>query len=617
MNLPKYLIFFSLFHYLIINSADSKCPESFECGSFGSLEFPLSDSKNPGCGLFMVDGCVSGNPKIQFEAKGYWYDILEKKSPNKFLVRDSIRQYHLNNNSCFSFKNLSLPQSPSSSFTFSPNLTLFACTNHSSNEGVQDYFKNYDHTTCPLLTVYYRNRATDVPVARESSIPPECSVIQLPLESNQDSGDPFNLLTAEFTLEWNVSEACYKCQHGGGQCLSNSRNEFICKKGNRTFKKVFLIGGVTMTALTFTSIIFFLLIRREYRLLKLLGLQKAKKGKEQDIELFLKDHGNLAPSRYKYSDLKKMTKSFSVNLGKGGYGSVYKGKLLDGRLVAVKMLNESKGNGEEFMNEVASISRTSHINIVTLLGFCFEGSKRALIYDFMPNGSLEKFIHNTASSLAEGGLGWQKLFEIALGIARGLQYLHQGCNTRILHFDIKPHNILLDKDFNPKISDFGLAKLCPNRSSIVSMLVARGTIGYIAPEVFCRNFGEVSHKSDVYSYGMMVLEIAGGRKNIDPRDVDQTSEIYFPQYIYKQLEMDAERGASLDGIVNDNESQFAKRKLIIVGLWCIQTDPKDRPSMSKVVEMLEGKLESLQVPPKPYLSSPPRSAPNFSTSESL
>ncbi|EYU40780.1 hypothetical protein MIMGU_mgv1a005995mg [Erythranthe guttata] len=337
---------------------------------------------------------------------------------------------------------------------------------------------------------------------------------------------------------------------------------------------------------------------------------------EKDIELFLKNNGNLAPKRYKYSDIKKMTKSFSESLGKGGYGSVYKGKVSDdGRLVAVKMLNESKGNGDEFMNEVASISRTSHINVVTLLGFCFEGSKRALIYEFMPNGSLEKFIQNKTSSSVGVVLGSEKLFQIALGIARGLEYLHQGCNMRILHFDIKPHNILLDMDFNPKISDFGLAKLCPNRSSIVSMLVARGTIGYIAPEVFSRNFGEVSHKSDVYSYGMVILEIAGATKNIDPKEVDRSSEVYFPQYIYRQLELEAENGRG--NIEDEDEGQFSMKKLIIVGLWCVQTDPKDRPSMKKVLEMLEGNLEVLQVPPKSYISSPQRFAPSFSTSESI
>ncbi|KAG5603868.1 hypothetical protein H5410_025360 [Solanum commersonii] len=141
----------------------------------------------------------------------------------------------------------------------------------------------------------------------------------------------------------------------------------------------------------------------------------------------------------------------------------------------------------------------------------------------MPNGSLEKFIYEERSERVRQ-LDWPILYQIALGIARGLEYLHRGCTTRILHFDIKPHNILLDEDFFPKISDFGLAKLCMKKESIVSMLGARGTIGYIAPEIVCRNLGGVSHKSDVYSYGMMVLEMVGGRKNVDV-GVDRTIQV--------------------------------------------------------------------------------------------
>ncbi|KAG6389926.1 hypothetical protein SASPL_151401 [Salvia splendens] len=371
-----------------------------------------------------------------------------------------------------------------------------------------------------------------------------------------------------------------------------------------------LTGGLIVAALTSCLIALYVFIWRKRA--------KVKKEQEKDIKRFLKNNGNLAPMRYKYTNIKKMTSTFNENLGRGGFGNVYKGQFPNGHLVAVKVLNDSNGNGEDFMNEVASISRTSHVNIVTLLGFCFEGSKRALIYDFMPNGSLEKFIGKNDSSSQESGLGWSKLFEIALGIARGLEYLHQGCNTRILHLDIKPQNILLDKDMNPRISDFGLAKLCPNRSSIVSMMGTRGTVGYIAPEVFSRNFGEVSYKSDVYSYGMLVLEMVGGRKTVDRRDVDCTSEIYFPTYLYKQIEMNAERDGDLAGALDEeDESKHVKRNLIIVGLWCIQTNPKDRPSMTRVTEMLEGKVGSLEVPPKPYLNSAPRAAPTYSTSESL
>ncbi|KAL5830561.1 hypothetical protein ACOSQ3_020029 [Xanthoceras sorbifolium] len=318
-----------------------------------------------------------------------------------------------------------------------------------------------------------------------------------------------------------------------------------------------------------------------------------------NIEAFLRNYGSLTPKRYSYSNIKKMTKSFKLKLGQGGYGGVYKGKLLDGRNVAVKVLNDSKGNSEDFINEVTSISRTSHVNIVSLFGFCFEGCRRALVYEFVPNGSLEKFIYEKYSR--DKQLKWEKLYQIALGIARGLEYLHRGCSTRILHFDIKPHNILLDEYFCPKISDFGFAKICPGRESIISMTGARGTIGYIAPEVFSRNFGEVSHKSDVYSFGMMVLEMVGGRKNLDV-GVCRASEIYFPHWIYERLKLEEELG--LQGIENEKDNKYARKNMTTMSLWCIQTNSSSRPAMSRVVEMLEGSLDSLQFPPKPFLSSP-------------
>ncbi|KAH1091540.1 hypothetical protein J1N35_018797 [Gossypium stocksii] len=223
----------------------------------------------------------------------------------------------------------------------------------------------------------------------------------------------------------------------------------------------------------------------------------------------------------------------------------------------------------------------------------------------MPNGSLERFIHKKDIMNDHQHLSSEELFKIAIGIARGLEYLHRGCNTRILHFDIKPHNILLDENFLPKIADFGLSKLCTTKDSIVSMLEARGTIGYIAPEVFCRNVGGVSHKSDVYSYGMMILEMVGGRKNIDV-GVSRTSEVYFPHWIYVYVVQDNIEPQLL-GLRTRDETKIA-RKMILVGLWCIQMNPLDRPSMSKVIEMLEGSLEVLQIPPKPYMSSPSRSS---------
>lgn len=343
---------------------------------------------------------------------------------------------------------------------------------------------------------------------------------------------------------------------------------------------------------------------------------------DRDIEAFLESQGTLGIKRYSFPDIKKMTDSFKVKLGEGGYGSVYKGKLPNSNCyVAVKLLNESKGSGggEEFINEVASISKTSHVNVVTLLGFCLDGSRKALIYEFLLNGSLEKYIHNkvvSKSKTSTPSLSWEKLYEIAIGIARGLEYLHKGCNTRILHFDIKPHNILLDETYRPKISDFGLAKLNTRDESIVSMSNARGTIGYVAPEMCNKSFGGVSHKSDVYSYGMMLLEMVGGGKKNANLEASHSSEIYFPHLvIYKKLELGSDLG--LDGVVSTEENEIAK-KLTMVGLWCIQTIPSHRPTISRVIDMLEGSMDSLEMPPKPVVHSPSRSISEFSSaSESL
>ncbi|KAJ9550672.1 hypothetical protein OSB04_014717 [Centaurea solstitialis] len=339
---------------------------------------------------------------------------------------------------------------------------------------------------------------------------------------------------------------------------------------------------------------------------------KQKTMDDRRVEAFIMQYGSVGMKRYKYFDIKKITNSFQDKLGQGGFGIVFKGKLSDGRLVAVKVLNSSKASGEEFINEVASISRTSHVNIVSLLGFCFEYKKRALVYEFMPNGSLDKFLTHCGTLELREHIGLKGLYEVVLGIARGLDYLHRGCSTRILHLDIKPHNILLDEDFCPKITDFGLSKLYSRKESMVSVLEARGTIGYIAPEVFNRTFGRISHKSDVYSYGTLILEMVERGINIDVVGSGLTNEVYFPHWIYSRLK---ENEILLEGVTSIKENEYV-RKMTIVGLSCIQADPVQRPSIDEVIEMLEGSIEELEVPPKPFFSSPLQSPiTSFNTSQ--
>ncbi|XP_044976718.1 LEAF RUST 10 DISEASE-RESISTANCE LOCUS RECEPTOR-LIKE PROTEIN KINASE-like 2.4 isoform X2 [Hordeum vulgare subsp. vulgare] len=445
-------------------------------------------------------------------------------------------------------------------------------------------------------------------------------VIQLPVHKDPinyadpgwENGGYAGLLRQEFQVGWNASakpQECVQCEASNpkGRCGYSRAGVFIgclCPDGRSSSNSTVycdstgppksnkmiiyaIAGSLSILMLCVLSFAFWL------------GYKKyGSKGKSKDtarIESFLQKNGTVHPKRYTYAQVKRMTRSFAEKLGQGGFGAVYRGGLSDGHQIAVKMLKDFKTDGEDFINELASISRTSHVNVVTLLGFCLEGSKRALIYDYMPNGSLEKYAFKDSS---EGGntLGWEKLFEIAVGIARGLEYLHRGCNTRIVHFDIKPHNILLDQNFCPKISDFGLAKLCLNKESIISIGGARGTIGYIAPEVYSKQFGAVSSKSDVYSYGMMVLEMVGARdKNISQNT--ESSSQYFPQWIYEHLDEYCIGASEINGEITE-----VVRKMIVVGLWCIQLSSTDRPTMTRVVEMLEGSTAGLELPPKVLLS---------------
>ncbi|XP_038692994.1 rust resistance kinase Lr10-like [Tripterygium wilfordii] len=313
---------------------------------------------------------------------------------------------------------------------------------------------------------------------------------------------------------------------------------------------------------------------------------------DDSLEKFLQTQNDLMPIRYSYSQIKKMSNGFQDKLGEGGYGTVFKGKLRSGQLVAIKMLGKSNANGQDFINEVATIGRIHHVNVVRLIGFCAEGPKRVLVYEFMPKGSLDKYILSREGDIS---LSSTKMYEISVGVARGIEYLHRGCDIQILHFDIKPHNVLLDENFVPKISDFGLAKLYSTDDSIVSITAARGTIGYIAPELIYKRIGGVSNKADVYSFGMMLMEVLGKRKKLDAETDDNSSRMYFPLWVFHEM---------VEGKVTEvgdatNEEENIIKKMTIVRLWCIQIRPCDRPSMRKAIQMLEGHIENLVLPPEP------------------
>ncbi|KAL1330606.1 putative receptor protein kinase ZmPK1 [Arachis ipaensis] len=288
--------------------------------------------------------------------------------------------------------------------------------------------------------------------------------------------------------------------------------------------------------------------------------------------------------KFSYSELKKATKGFSQEIGRGAGGTVYKALLSDQRIAAVKKLNDAKQGEGEFLAEASIIGRLNHMNLIEMWGYCAEGKHRLLVYEYMENGSL-------ADNLSSNTLDWSKRYNIALGTARGLAYLHEECLEWILHCDIKPQNILLDSNYQPKVADFGLSKLL-NRDVLTNnpnFSMIRGTRGYMAPEwVF--NLA-VTSKVDVYSYGIVLLEMITGKNPTADIQAINGEEPYNGRLVTwvreKRRECASWVEQILDSALGSNYDENKMDILARVALGCIEEDKEERPTMSQVVEVLQ------------------------------
>uniref|UniRef100_A0A0D9Y5E8 Receptor-like serine/threonine-protein kinase n=1 Tax=Oryza glumipatula TaxID=40148 RepID=A0A0D9Y5E8_9ORYZ len=292
---------------------------------------------------------------------------------------------------------------------------------------------------------------------------------------------------------------------------------------------------------------------------------------------------------YSYAQIKKATENFSDKLGEGGFGSVFRGTLPGSTtVVAVKNLKGLGYAEKQFRAEVQTVGMIRHTNLVRLLGFCVKGNRKLLVYEYMPNGSLDAHIFSQKSS----PLSWQVRYQIAIGIARGLAYLHEECEHCIIHCDIKPENILLDEEFRPKIADFGMAKLL-GREFNAALTTIRGTRGYLAPEWL---YGQpITKKADVYSFGIVLFEMISGIRSTVTMKFG--SHRYYPSYAAAQMHEGnvlCLLDSRLEGNANVEELDITCR----VACWCIQDREGDRPSMGHVVRMLEGVVDT-EMPPIP------------------
>ncbi|KAL7151774.1 hypothetical protein ABFS83_04G053500 [Erythranthe nasuta] len=309
----------------------------------------------------------------------------------------------------------------------------------------------------------------------------------------------------------------------------------------------------------------------------------------------ISDHMNSGANLrcFTYKELVQATNGFEQEVGRGAFGIVYKGLITNSSktLVAVKKLDRVVQDSEkEFRAEVNAISQTHHKNLVRLIGFCDEGAHRMLVYEYMSNGTLSGFLFGTSTKP-----GWSQRSQIAVGVARGLTYLHEECVTQIIHCDIKPQNILLDEYYNARICDFGLAKLLAMDQSKTTTNI-RGTKGYVAPEWF-RN-QQITAKVDVYSFGVLLLEIVSFRKSVDVEEGENP--------ILTDWAWDCFAEGRIDRLVDNNDDDVEAlsdgrkvERFVMVGLWCVQEDANLRPTMRKACQMLEGEVE-VERPPNPY-----------------
>ncbi|CAL5344763.1 unnamed protein product [Camellia sinensis] len=308
-----------------------------------------------------------------------------------------------------------------------------------------------------------------------------------------------------------------------------------------------------------------------------------------------KDDENIDLPIFNIVTIANATNNFSISnkIGEGGFGPVYKGQLSTGQVIAVKRLSENSKQGVgEFKNEVILIAKLQHRNLVRLLGCCIQGEERMLIYEYLPNGSLSAFIFDTTKS---NSLEWRKRFDIIVGIARGLLYLHRDSRLRIIHRDLKASNVLLDNEMNPKISDFGIARAFGGDQTSEKTRRVIGTYGYMSPEYILR--GLFSMKSDVFSFGVLVLEIVSGQRNRKFRHPNHTHNLLGHAW---KLWIEGNAINLVDEKLESSTMLMSEViKCIQIGLLCVQQCPKDRPTMSSVVSMLDNEGAMLPHPKQP------------------
>ena len=482
--------------------------------------------------------------------------------------------------------------------TNGPNLTCKCPPGFISNSSNDCNPINYKYNMKPINVVFH-------PQFSPHAVASQTECLQLCSANSSCNAALFDSSTSSCSL----FPILYTIPEGGPNNSSQLMFLKIPKSKNRSTA---IIAGAVVGTVSFLIIglLILFILRRRRRL----------RSDEFAVKIFLQNLPRLPP-QFTYRDLQLATGDFSKKLGSGGFGSVYEGELGSTKVkIAVKKLDQG-GAGEiahstqQFQAEVATIGSVSHVNLVRLRGFCVEGDYRLLVYEFMAGGSLDRWLfRKEKDGESNFVLDWETRYKIALHTARGLEYLHHQCGPEhIVHCDVKPENILLDEDFNAKVADFGLAKLIDgNEMQGFMMTTLKGTRGYLAPEWLQET--SITSKSDVYSYGVVLLELITGRRCLDSvkgylptwvlsvvKSSSSSSPMSAPSsslvlsnptgsISFNSFDYDAEKVVDnvLDKqLVRTSVSTESFKRLFTLALGCVQSEPNSRPSMASVVQILE------------------------------
>ncbi|XP_065881151.1 LEAF RUST 10 DISEASE-RESISTANCEUS RECEPTOR-LIKE PROTEIN KINASE-like 1.1 isoform X4 [Euphorbia lathyris] len=607
MSYVSLLVFFFLGLFGLQYAEEERRPHpkcsGFACGKLGELKFPFTNTTLPSrCGVLVVDGCDKDTQKIQLERKGRWYIVSNISQANEIFIRDDVLSEQLDSRKCETIKNWSLPRSPYLSYQLKFNITMFNCAHKLSNVSLLKH-------ACNDSSLYYSRKGQNLP-----SLPPHCSLLQLPLNPDGNYGDIFRLLTANFTLDVDISPGCWRCHYRGGDCHVNSNAKFYCanvKDGNnRLAMKVGLGLGATVAVaviILLSCVVLRQYIRRHGSSNLKSPISSSGLSSKSEIELGVAYFG--IPI-FSYAELEKATRNFDSEkeLGDGGYGTVYYGKLQDGREVAVKRLYEHNCKRvEQFLNEIKILTRLRHRNLVSLYGCTSRRSRELLlVYEYIPNGTVADHLHGDRADSSP--LTWPIRMSIAIETAAALAYLHA---SDIIHRDVKTNNILLDNSFCVKVADFGLSRLFPNDVTHVST-APQGTPGYVDPEY--HQCYQLTDKSDVYSFGVVLIELISSMAAVDfSRHRD---EINLANFAVNKVQKSAFEEL-IDPCFWYKSDDEVRRKAVAVGelaFRCLQQDKEMRPAMDEVLEELKiiegGEGEGEHMEKEEEVTVPPPSPPD-------